>query len=281
MRHKILVIDPDAAVHETLSPSLRDAGFEVITAPNGTVGLAKAQAQTPSLIVTELTLPKISGWELCQRLRQQISTRDIPTLILSAKATEEDRVVSFELGVDDYVTKPFNPRELILRIKNSLRRTVGKEPSHGKIITGDLVLDPMRHEVTVRQQPVSVTSLEFKLLSRLMERCGYILEREPLLDEVWGQNSTTATRTIDTHVSRLRRKLGSVAPHLETIRGVGYRLNERIYSSSNASIVPQADLDEVNFDLEPRQTGNVILSPAQLPRRRALRSRTRTQAVAA
>jgi two-component system phosphate regulon response regulator PhoB len=171
-------------------------------------------------------LPKMSGLEVCKILKTDAATRQIPVLMLTAKAEEIDRIVGLELGADDYVVKPFSPREVILRIKAILRRGDGKETEE-RLTAGAITIDPARHQVSVNGKAVSLTSLEFKLLRTLMQRRGRVQERDRLLNEVWGYESVIDTRTVDTHVRRLREKLGKAGDIVETVRGFGYRLREK------------------------------------------------------
>jgi DNA-binding response OmpR family regulator len=226
MQHKIMVVDDEADVVDLLVINLRAAGFQVITVENGAVALAKARQELPSLIVLDLMLPSMPGLEICKVLKSDVATRHIPVIMLTAKAEEVDKIVGLELGADDYVTKPFSPRELILRINRSLRRGKDKVIAVEKLSIGDLVLDHTRHEVLVKGKPVELTATEFRLLALLMERRGRVQGRDSLLNDVWGYESVIDTRTVDTHVRRLREKLGSLATYIETIRGVGYRISE-------------------------------------------------------
>ena len=221
-----MVVDDEADVIDMLVMNLRAAGFQVITVEDGATALAKARSESPSLIILDLMLPKMPGLEICKVLKSDAATRHIPIIMLTAKAEEVDKIVGLELGADDYVTKPFSPRELILRINRSLRRGKDKVAAVEKLAIGDLMLDHTRHEVLVKGKPVVLTATEFRLLALLMERRGRVQGRDSLLNDVWGYESVIDTRTVDTHVRRLREKLGSLAGYIETIRGVGYRINE-------------------------------------------------------
>lgn len=221
-----MVVDDEADVIDMLVINLRSAGFQVIAVEDGASALAKARNELPSLIVLDLMLPKMSGIEICKVLKGDPATRHIPIIMLTAKAEEVDKIVGLELGADDYVTKPFSPRELILRVNRSLRRGKEKAPGVEKMTIGELVLDHTRHEVLVRGKSVELTATEFRLLALLMERRGRVQGRDSLLNDVWGYESVIDTRTVDTHVRRLREKLGPLANYIETIRGVGYRIGE-------------------------------------------------------
>jgi two-component system phosphate regulon response regulator PhoB len=226
MQHKILVVEDEADVLDLLLINLRAAGFTVVTVEDGAQALAKARSESPSLIILDLMLPKMSGLEICKVLKSEAATRNIPVIMLTAKAEEVDKIVGLELGADDYVTKPFSPRELILRVNRSLRRGKSDAPAVERLSIGELVLDHARHEVTVKKEPVELTATEFKLLALLMDRRGRVQGRDRLLNDVWGYESVIDTRTVDTHVRRLREKLGPLAAYIETVRGVGYRIAE-------------------------------------------------------
>jgi len=223
---KILIVEDEPDVVDLLALQLRKAdGFSIITAPDGAEGLKKARAESPALIVLDLMLPRMSGLEVCKLLKTDLSTRRIPVIMLTAKAEEVDRIVGLEFGADDYVTKPFSPREMLLRIKAILRRgqSDGVEES---MTRGSITIDSARHRVLVAGKPIVLTAVEFKLLSMLMQRPGRVQARDRLLNEVWGYESAIDTRTVDTHVRRLREKLGKAASAIETVRGFGYRLRE-------------------------------------------------------
>ncbi len=223
---KILIVEDEPDVVDLLVLQLRKAGgFTIITASDGAEGLKKARAESPALIVLDLMLPRMSGLEVCKILKTETSTRHIPIIMLTAKAEEVDRIVGLEFGADDYVTKPFSPREMLLRIKAILRRgqSDGTEES---MTRGAIMIDPARHQVRVAGKSIVLTAVEFKLLSMLMKRPGRVQARDRLLNEVWGYESAIDTRTVDTHVRRLREKLGKAASAIETVRGFGYRLRE-------------------------------------------------------
>jgi len=221
----ILIVEDEHDVLDLLALNLRKAGFTISTASDGAAGLHKVRNESPALIVLDLMLPKMSGLEICKILKSDPATRQIPVLMLTAKAEEIDRIVGLEFGADDYVTKPFSPREVALRIRAILRRSDGK-PDEEHLSAGPIVIDPARHEVSVRGKRVNLTSLEFKLLRTLMQRRGRVQERDRLLNEVWGYESVIDTRTVDTHVRRLRKKLGKAADAIESVRGFGYRLRD-------------------------------------------------------
>lgn len=223
---KILVVDDEPEAVELVEFNLKQAGFEVTTAADGAVAVKKARVTLPALIVLDLMLPEIDGLEVCRLLRSDPATAGIPIIMLTAKATEIDRVLGLELGADDYLTKPFSPRELVLRVKKILKRS---EEAPGKRETmrfGDLQIDVPRHLAAWRGKPFELTATEFKLLVLLAERAGRVQTRDALLRDVWEYDSLIDTRTVDTHMRRLREKLGPAARHLDTVRGVGYRFVE-------------------------------------------------------
>lgn len=223
VKMKILVVDDEPEALEIIEFNLKQAGFEVLKAGDGAEALAKARTLMPNLIVLDLMLPEIDGLEVCKMIRRDASTQLIPIVMVTAKAAEIDRVLGLELGADDYVTKPFSPRELVLRIKNILSRQQGAEKADDTIQCGDLVIDTPRHTVTWKGKPIDLTATEFKLLALLVQRSGRVQSREQLLRDVWEYNNLVDTRTVDTHMRRLREKLGPGAKRLDTVRGVGYR----------------------------------------------------------
>jgi DNA-binding response OmpR family regulator len=226
MKQKILIADDEPDALELVAFNLKAAGYEVITASDGEQALKKARSGLPNLIVLDLMLPEIDGLEVCRILRRDPATRAIPILMLTAKAAEIDRVLGLELGADDYVTKPFSPRELVLRIKRLLRSGVAPEASAEQIVWKELRVDLPQHQATIKGKPIDLTATEFKLLLLLMQRRGRVQSREQLLRDVWGYDNLIDTRTVDTHMRRLREKLGAMAKYLDTVRGVGYRFVE-------------------------------------------------------
>jgi len=227
MKQKILVVDDEPDALELLEFNLKHAGYDVSTAADGAEALKKARTIQPSLIVLDIMLPEMDGFEVCKLLRNDPATSSIPILMLTAKAAEIDRVLGLELGSEDYVTKPFSPRELILRIKKILERSQGTGKTKRDVIHhGELVIDLPRHLVSWRGKPIELTATEFKLLALLAERSGRVQSRDQLLRDVWEYDSVIDTRTVDTHMRRLREKLGPAAKYLDTVRGVGYRFVE-------------------------------------------------------
>jgi DNA-binding response OmpR family regulator len=223
---RILIVEDEKDVINLLTLNLRKVGaFTFSIANDGVAGLAKAREEKPDIIILDLMLPKMPGLEVCRILKSELATRHIPILMLTARAEEIDRIVGLEFGADDYVTKPFSPREVGLRIKAILRRGA-VEQTEGPMTAGAITIDPSRHKVTVGKKDVGLTSIEFRLLRMLMQRRGRVQERDRLLNEVWGYESVIDTRTVDTHIRRLREKLGKAGDQIETVRGFGYRLRE-------------------------------------------------------
>jgi two-component system phosphate regulon response regulator PhoB len=223
---KILVVDDEPDALELVGFNLKRAGFQVNTAAGGAEALRKARELLPDLIVLDVMLPEFDGLEVCRRLRGDSETAAIPIIMLTAKAGEIDRVLGLELGADDYLTKPFSPRELVLRIKNVLGRRQASAPDSTLLRLGPITVDLDRHQVAVHGKPVDLTATEFNLLVLLARRRGRVQSREQLLRDVWEYDTLIDTRTVDTHVRRLREKLGPAAHLLETVRGVGYRFTE-------------------------------------------------------
>jgi len=223
---KILIVEDERDVVDLLTLNLRKAdGFIISTAPDGAAGLQKARTEKPAFIILDLMLPKMPGLEVCKILKTDPGTRHIPIMMLTAKAEEIDRIVGLEFGADDYVTKPFSPREVVLRIKAILRRGRG-ESDEETVTAGAITIDPVRHQVSVGGKRVHLTSIEFKLLRTLLQRRGRVQARDRLLNDVWGYESVIDTRTVDTHVRRLREKLGKAGDAIQTVRSFGYRFQE-------------------------------------------------------
>jgi two-component system phosphate regulon response regulator PhoB len=219
-------VDDEPEAVELVEFNIKQAGFDVLTAADGAEALKKARGALPNLIVLDLMLPEIDGLEVCKMLRRDPATAAIPIVMVTAKAAEIDRILGLELGADDYITKPFSPRELVLRIKNILQRgrQATQTPDTHKF--GELLIDSPRHLVSWRGRKIDLTATEFRLLSILAERRGRVQSREQLLRDVWEYNNLIDTRTVDTHMRRLREKLGPASKYLDTVRGVGYRFLE-------------------------------------------------------
>jgi two-component system phosphate regulon response regulator PhoB len=222
---RILIIEDEQDLAGLVEYNLRAAGFETETAGTGASGLAKARARVPDLLLLDLMLPDLAGSEVLRLLKSDPELRKVSVIIVSARGQESDRVQGLELGADDYVVKPFSVRELMLRVKSVLRRSDLEEEPAAQLSVGDIQLDTSRHQVRVKGQEVVLTALEFRLLRTLLERADRVQTREVLLSDVWGIQAEIHTRTVDTHIKRLREKLGPAGDIIETVRGVGYKLS--------------------------------------------------------
>ena len=218
----VLVVEDEASIASFVSLYLKNAGYEVRTAANGAEAISAVASSQPSLIVLDLMLPDIDGIEICRRIRQK---SDVPILMLTARDEDVDKIIGLEVGADDYMTKPFNPRELVARVKSILRRAAPerKDPESAVIQHGDLTVDAGRREVKVGQEEVQLAPKEFDLLWELLDHRGLVLTRDQLLERVWGYTFAGDTRTVDVHVRQLRRKLGEASP-IVTVWGVGYKV---------------------------------------------------------
>ncbi len=223
MPQTILVVDDERDIVELVRYNLAQAGYRVVSALDGRQAIEAARRERPDLIVLDLMLPVLSGGEVARLLKQDETTRRIPILMLTARGAEVDRVVGFELGADDYVVKPFSPRELVLRVQAILKREEGPAAEQERIVHDPLVIDVGAHTVRLQGREIVLTATEFKLLHRLARRPGRAFSRDQLLSEVWGYGGDVETRTVDTHMKRLRAKLGPAGEWIETVRGVGYR----------------------------------------------------------
>ncbi len=221
----ILIVEDEQDLAGTLAYNLEKEGYETREAWTGQEALkAMVKEPLPDLVLLDLMLPDMSGTEVCRRLRQDERTRQIPVIMVTAKGEEIDRVVGFEVGADDYVTKPYSVRELSLRVRAILRRAGGDEVVSGtRMEFGEITVDTTAHRVFLSDEEVQLTALEFKLLTTFLMRKGRVQTREVLLNDVWGIHANVMTRTVDTHVKRLREKLGEGGRYIETLRGVGYR----------------------------------------------------------
>ena len=219
---RVLVVEDDPDLLELLDYHLRGEGFVVETASDGLEAVEKAARDAFDLIVLDLMLPRLTGLQVAQRLRARPATAQVLILMLTARGEEMDRIVGFEMGADDYLVKPFSVRELLLRVHALLRRR--RVPAEGVLQVGSLFVDTGRHDVEVSGKSVTLTPLEFRLLVYLMKAAGQVRSRDALLDHVWGYSSDVHSRTVDTHIRRLRDKLGEAADLIETVRGFGYRI---------------------------------------------------------
>lgn len=222
----ILVIEDEQDLAELVAFNLEKEGYHPVIAGEWTSALEAVRNEPPDLILLDLMLPGMMGTEICKLLKQSEKTSGIPIIMLTAKGEEIDRVVGFEVGADDYVVKPFSTRELLLRIKAVLRRTLREKVADKMIKIGTVTIDTERHKVIVSDEEVILTTTEFKLLQNLAERLGRVQSRELLLKDVWGYNYTGDTRTVDTHITRLRTKMGEAGDLIKTVRGFGYKMEE-------------------------------------------------------
>jgi len=223
-REKILVIEDEPDIAEVLQYNLEKEGFDVETARRGDTGFDAVRRDNPDLILLDLMLPGIDGLELTRMLKRDPLTSRLPIVMITARGEEVDRIVGLELGADDYISKPFSPREVVLRVKAVLRRFQHEESAVERIEVGGIELDVSGHQLRVRGREMPLTATEFRLLRLLLERCGRVQTRGQLLSDVWGYAEDIDSRTVDTHIRRLRRKLGPEAERIETVIGVGYRL---------------------------------------------------------
>ncbi len=226
---KIVVIEDEDDILEVIAYNLKREGYEVVTSTSGEDGLEKIEKSSPHLVVLDLMLPEIDGIELCRKLKSDPLTRAIPVIMVTAKGEESDVVLGLGVGADDYITKPFSPRELVARVKAVLRRshTRPEGESRDRIARGGVVIDPQRHDVQVDGEPVTLTATEFRLLHFLASHPGRVFTRDHLLSRVIGEDAIVIDRNIDVHVRSIRKKLGPYRELIETIRGVGYRFKDR------------------------------------------------------
>jgi two-component system phosphate regulon response regulator PhoB len=223
-RERILLIEDEPDIAEVLQYNLDKEGFEVAVERRGDTGLEAIRREPPDLVLLDLMLPGIDGLELTRLVKRDPATARLPIVMLTAKGEELDRIVGLELGADDYITKPFSPREVVLRVKAVLRRFQQEESAAERLEIGGIELDVSAHQLRVRGRDTPLTATEFRLLRLLMERSGRVQTRTQLLSDVWGYAEDIDSRTVDTHIRRVRRKLGPEAGRIETVIGVGYRL---------------------------------------------------------
>ncbi|MFT3835389.1 MAG: response regulator transcription factor [Myxococcaceae bacterium] len=221
---RILVIEDEPDLGSLLEYNLKADGHEVVVATTGAAGLLRLREKAPDLVLLDLMLPDISGAEVARTIKRDAALKRVALIMVTARGEETDRVKGLELGADDYVVKPFSVKELLLRVKNVLRRGDSHAGSTAVLTAGDLELDADRHQVTAGGKAITLTALEFKLLRLFLERPGRVQTRDTLLSDVWGIEADVTTRTVDTHIKRLREKLGPAGDKIETIRGVGYKL---------------------------------------------------------
>tara|TARA_B100000401_G_scaffold215427_1_gene145387 strand:+ start:788 stop:1486 length:699 start_codon:yes stop_codon:yes gene_type:complete len=223
----IYIVEDEPDIRETLAYNLSQEGFKVSEFSDAESCLDKIQKKKPDLLILDLMLPGMSGLDLCKEIRADKSLQNLAIIMLTAKGEEVDRIIGFELGADDYVTKPFSVRELILRVKVILKKQTDTTENNELVEFGPIKLNLDAHEVLINDDEIILTALEFKLLKHLIQRRGRVQTRDQLLGDVWGYSSEITTRTVDTHIKRLREKLGTVGDYIQTVRGVGYRLNNQ------------------------------------------------------
>ena len=225
MTHKLFIVEDEPDLRDTLIYNFENEGFKVKAFSSGESFLDILQKNKPNLVILDLMLPGLSGLDICRELRSNDNYAGIGVVMLTAKSEEVDRIVGFELGADDYVTKPFSVRELILRVKVLLKKRIDNSADEQILKYGPISMNLEAHDVSVYEQSIILTALEFKLLKHLLKRKGRVQTRDQLLGDVWGYSSEVTTRTVDTHIKRLREKLGKPGELIQTIRGVGYRFN--------------------------------------------------------
>ncbi len=227
MSQRILVVEDESDIRELLTYNMEAEGFEALGAANGEEAFHILRDESIQLVILDLMLPDVSGLEICRYIRRDSSLAHLPVIMLTAKGEEIDRIVGFELGADDYVTKPFNIREVLLRVKAVLARSKATVGLAGKALRrGALVIDPEQHEATVNGRQILLTATEFRLLHHLAAHSGRVQNRDELLDVIWGEDKFVTPRTVDTYIRRLREKLGSAGDMIQTLRGVGYRFQK-------------------------------------------------------
>ena len=225
-KERILIIEDDKHISKLVNYNLEKAGYDSTVVEDGEEALDILSKQGVDLIILDIMLPKMDGFEVCRIIKQESKFKNIPIIMLTAKGEEVDRIVGLELGADDYVVKPFSPRELVLRVKAILKRGKIEESPKDIIQRGNLIINVPKHRVTVNNKEIELTPIEFKLLVTLIERKGRIQSRDQLLSDVWDMHADVFTRTVDTHIKRLREKLGKMGNQIETVRGLGYRFKE-------------------------------------------------------
>jgi len=226
LKERILVIDDDASILKLVSEVLTEEGFSVITANCGEEGIKKVHQSKPNLVILDLRLPDMDGFQICQTLKKDKSVSSIPIIMLTVKSTKSSTVAGLEMGADDYIVKPFNQEELVARVKTVLRRAGGGEKVEETLKYGDICLNLDKHIASLKDKEIDLTPMEFSLLHILIKKKGHVLNRNFLLETVWGYEYFGTTRTVDVHIGRLREKLGPLGKKIETVEGVGYKLLE-------------------------------------------------------
>lgn len=248
MPSHILVVEDERDLQRVLTYNFKQAGFDVVSAPDGETALRAMKEERFDIVLLDLMLPDMPGTEVCRRLKQSPQTSAVPVVMVTAKGEEIDRIVGFELGADDYVVKPFSVRELVLRVRAILRRAEGPAEAEERFTFGKLEVDRAAHRAWVDGQEVGFTALELRLLTMLHDRRGRVLTRDLLLDEVWGSHVDVTARNVDTHVKRVREKLGVAGEYIETVRGVGYRFRAEPVDELRPSTPRLADEDDASTD---------------------------------
>ena len=226
MKERILIVEDDKHISKLVKFNLEKANYDCAIAATGEKALEALDDRPVDLVILDIMLPGMDGFGICRTIKEKEKLKNIPIIMLTAKGEEVDRIVGLELGADDYIVKPFSPRELVLRVKAILKRGKVEEAKKDILAAGDIIVDIPKHKVTVKEKSIDLTQMEFKLLVTLMERRSRVQTRERLLSDVWDMGTGVDTRTIDTHVKRLREKLGKSGSLIETIRGLGYKFKE-------------------------------------------------------
>lgn len=226
MGKKILVIEDERDIGDLVTHYLEKEGYRVMALRDGAKGLKQIKTEPPDLLILDLMLPEMDGLEICRQVRSDLRTAALPVIMLTAKGEETDRVVGLEMGADDYISKPFSPKELVARVKALFRRAERREAAPARHVYRDLVLEPDRHEVTFKDKEISLTAKEFSLLQQLIENRGRVLTRDVLLDRVWGYDTDVTTRTVDVHIRRLREKITILTEAIQTVKSLGYKLKD-------------------------------------------------------
>ena len=226
LKEQILIVEDDKHISKLVKFNLEKAGYECTVAATGEKALEVLNDQPVDLIILDIMLPGMDGFGICRAIKEKEKLKNLPIIMLTAKGEEVDRIVGLELGADDYIVKPFSPRELVLRVKAILKRGKSEESKKDILAARDITVDIPKHKVTVKGKAIDLTQMEFKLLVTLMERRSRVQTRERLLSDVWDMDTGVDTRTIDTHVKRLREKLGKSGSLIETVRGLGYKFKE-------------------------------------------------------
>jgi two-component system alkaline phosphatase synthesis response regulator PhoP len=226
MAKKIVIIEDEPDIIGLVTHYLEKQGYRITAVRDGVKGFQQLKTELPDLLILDVMLPEMDGLEICRRVRADSKTAALPIIMLTAKGEESDKIVGLELGADDYLVKPFSPKELVARVKALLRRAERREAAPDRYVYGDLVLDPGRHEVRLKGREIVLTAKEFGLLERLLKERGRVLTRDALLDKVWGYDADVISRTVDVHIRRLREKIPLLKDRIQTVKPFGYKLKE-------------------------------------------------------